>query len=219
MTHNQIDYWKLQESIRHNRKTEDQTDVANQETYRHNVSYEGETVRHNRATETVSQGSLAETVRHNQAAERVTFGELSEKNRHNVAVEKETTRHNVSDESTKRGELAEKVRHNTEEEAIGYINAGANAGRSPGMAAGAALGLLLDTAKGSTSRAATKANRFSAKAQRAAVGYGNAVTSRLNKISKAFTSVTGEPRRAPKVKNTYVGYDHRTGKRVTKTKR
>lgn len=83
MTANQINYWNLQE------------------TKRHNVTTEGETERHNRATEGIDLGRLEETRRHNVASEGIEQGKLdlgyaqlgkdyavlAEQNRHNLATE------------------------------------------------------------------------------------------------------------------------------------
>lgn len=97
MTQNQIAYWNLQESKRHNLVGEDETN-------RHNVVTEGETQRHNVMTENIS------------------IADLQEKGRHNRATEYETNRHNLQTEEVARGELSEKVRHNLETEAQGREN-------------------------------------------------------------------------------------------------
>lgn len=108
MTHNQIEYWKLQESKRNNLATE-------RETRRHNVVGEGETYRSNVAKETISAGTLAENTRHNKASESETY-------RHNAAAENETTRSNRAREAeTWRSNLAkeaENYRSNRERERL-----------------------------------------------------------------------------------------------------
>lgn len=87
MTQNQINYWNLQESKRHNVAGE-------QETNRHNVVTENETNRHNVATEGIDLGKLNETIRHNKASEGLASrgydiqeSQLRETNRHNIATE------------------------------------------------------------------------------------------------------------------------------------
>lgn len=126
MTRNQIDYWSLQETKRHNSSTEGESQRHNvateQETNRHNVVGERETERSNRAREGIDLGKLNESVRHNQATEKET-------NRHNVATEgidlgklQETSRHNRSTESLGYANLGETSRHNQASEAIGMSN-------------------------------------------------------------------------------------------------
>lgn len=112
MTHNQINYWNLQESKRHNVVTETETNRHNvatenidlgrlQETTRHNLATEGETNRHNVRTEGqtdvnlgLQQGTLSEVQRHNLASEQLGYGnlnlgygQLTEQQRHNVSTE------------------------------------------------------------------------------------------------------------------------------------
>lgn len=93
MTHNQINYWTLQESKRSNK------------------AKEVETNRHNVATETQSSRELAETERSNRARE-------SENYRHNFATETESARHNVSTERQTANDLLEKSRSNRAQEAL-----------------------------------------------------------------------------------------------------
>lgn len=97
MTQNQIAYWNLQETERHNKAGED-------ENKRHNVTTEGETFRHNYVTEQVS------------------IADLNERGRHNRATEYETSRHNMETESQGRQQLAETNRHNLETERQGRTN-------------------------------------------------------------------------------------------------
>lgn len=130
MTKNQIDYWNLQETKRHNSVTEGETGrhnlAAEGETSRHNVVTERETERSNRAREGIDLGKLNESVRHNKVTE-------SETNRHNVATEgidlgklNETQRHNQASERISGGQLSETVRHNiaTENLGLGNLNLG-----------------------------------------------------------------------------------------------
>lgn len=118
MTHNQIEYWNLQESKRHNVVTE-------AETGRHNVATENETQRHNVETEEFNISQLQETQRHNISTE-------AETNRHNIATEanesaklSEMNRHNVATEnlsaqdlSIRADQLAETKRHNQASEQL-----------------------------------------------------------------------------------------------------
>lgn len=103
MTANQVAYWNLQETGRHNRATETETN-------RHNVVTEGidlgnlnEKVRHNKATEGIDIGKLQETMRHNVASEGIgaqqanaaqtnaaaSLYSAQEQNRHNLISEKQ----------------------------------------------------------------------------------------------------------------------------------
>lgn len=90
MTHNQIDYAKHKENVRHNKRSERQTDKSIAESIRHNKKTEqlgqqnvdlgyanvglgysnlGELYRHNTQTEVISQAQLDESKRHNEATE------------------------------------------------------------------------------------------------------------------------------------------------------
>lgn len=118
MTHNQIEYWNLQENKRHNTVTE-------AETGRHNVVTESETQRHNVETEEFNISQLQETQRHNLSTE-------AETNRHNTATEtnelaklSETNRHNVATENLsmqdlniRADQLVETKRHNQASERL-----------------------------------------------------------------------------------------------------
>lgn len=111
LTHNQIEFWKLQEDKQHNRATE-------AENARHNLSTERqtdrsiiETIRHNKAGESLTAKNLNETIRHNR------IGEV-ETQRHNVAVETETNRTNLVNEGIKSANLTEYVRHNKKMEGL-----------------------------------------------------------------------------------------------------
>lgn len=84
MTHNQIEFQELKETIRHNQKVE------------------SETGRHNVVTEDQGWSSIQETKRHNLVNEALGYGNLalgydtlSETKRHNIVGETETHRHNV----------------------------------------------------------------------------------------------------------------------------
>lgn len=109
MTKNQVDYWNLQETKRHNSATEG-------ETGRHNLVVEGETGRHNVVTE-------RETERSNRTREGIDLGKLNESVRHNRATESETNRHNVATEGIDLGKLSESARHNRQTESLGYVQA------------------------------------------------------------------------------------------------
>lgn len=91
MTHNQIEYAKHRESVRHNRRSEKQTDKSITESIRHNKKTEqlgqanvdlgyanvglgysnlSELYRHNAQTEVISQQQVDESIRHNTATEK-----------------------------------------------------------------------------------------------------------------------------------------------------
>lgn len=76
MTHNQINYWNLQELKRHN------------------VVTEGETNRHNVATEGIDIGKLNEQIRSNTMNYAIEGAKLGETNRANLAKEAENAKHN-----------------------------------------------------------------------------------------------------------------------------
>lgn len=100
MTEDQLRYWTLQETKRHDVATEG-------ETAKHNRATEQETAQHNRMTEQIDLGKLGETIQHNRATEQIDLGKLAE-----------TTRHNVVSENIDMGKLAETSRHNKATEAI-----------------------------------------------------------------------------------------------------
>lgn len=84
MTHNQINYWNLEETKKHNRQTE-QTEIDKL----------AETSRHNRATEGIDLSKLTETNRHNLETERqgavslnIESAKVGETQRHNMASER-----------------------------------------------------------------------------------------------------------------------------------
>lgn len=111
MTANQIAYWNLNESKRHN--------VASEaEANRHNVTTEDETHRHNLVTEQTDISKLQETQRHNIATE-------TEAKRHNEAGEvlqaiqqQEQQRHNQVTESVSWTDIGEQQRHNLQQEML-----------------------------------------------------------------------------------------------------
>lgn len=101
MTRNQIEYWNVKE------------------TGRHNLATETETNRHNLATEAVDLGNLQEAQRHNRTTEGLTGQSLgieaqkaAETARHNLASEKLTQ----SDLNIRGGTLEETTRHNHQTE-------------------------------------------------------------------------------------------------------
>lgn len=123
MTHNQINYWNLKETNRHNVVTENETGRHNRATESIDLGKLNESIRHNKRTEgqtdvslDIEAGKLNESIRHNQATEGLKGVELSEINRHNVATEnlqgsdlniksdtlQETNRHNIAQESIDR---------------------------------------------------------------------------------------------------------------------
>lgn len=126
MTHNQIDYQSLKETMRHNKEMESQGAQSLAETARHNLAYEQETNRANLVNEgersrtnlanevlkhesnilnyNASMAATYEGIRHNTAVERETKRANQKKEfidyTHNTNVEKETKRHNVSNENS-----------------------------------------------------------------------------------------------------------------------
>lgn len=119
MTRNQIEYWNMKESIRHNKATE-------QETNRHNVQ-----------SETVDLGNLNENIRHNKSVE-------TETRRHNKVGETESNRHNLETERQGRDVIAETGRHNLETERQGR-DIIAETGRHNRATEGIDLGKLNET--------------------------------------------------------------------------
>lgn len=122
MTHNQIDYAKLQEDKRHNKEVELNARNVLAENTRHNT----ETERIQHEANVINSNHYArmdaESVRHNQQVE-------AETNRHNIAMEGIQQRQNqltAQQNAIRLQELAETEAHNTEMEWIGHINASAN---------------------------------------------------------------------------------------------
>lgn len=120
MTHNQIEYYKLQEDIRHNQAGEGETNRHNVETEKYNISTLNESIRHNRVGEN-------ETIRHNQAVERETnrtnvanegikAATLNETIRNNKATLQESTRSHKANEQLQRDTINESIRHNKQVE-------------------------------------------------------------------------------------------------------
>lgn len=107
MTRNQIEYWNMKETGRHNIVTE-------KETGRHNVATEKETNRHNLVQENIDLGHLNESIRHNKATE-------TETNRHNLRTEGQTDV-SLGLEAGKlhveEGKLQETIRHNQASETL-----------------------------------------------------------------------------------------------------
>lgn len=130
MTHNQIEYWKLEETKRSNRTNE-------AENKRHNVATEGESYRHNYATET-------ETNRHNMTTELIDMNKFYEQARSNRANEalaherntiesgklSELIRSNKANEYIKTTQLAENERHNRVTENLGWYGTTMSSGTS-----------------------------------------------------------------------------------------
>lgn len=119
MTHNQIEYAKHLENVRHNTVSEQETERSNRatlsETSRHNVAFEQETHRSNVVNENEALRShLAvetETHRSNVAKEQET-------QRSNIAKETETHRANLATELWRNQSLAETVRSNRASESL-----------------------------------------------------------------------------------------------------
>lgn len=137
MTHNQINYWNLQE------------------TKRHNLVGEQETSRHNRATESVDLGKLSESNRHNLATESKDLGNLKESIRHNVATENLTSR----DLNIAAGTLAENRRHNISSESISNKLADSNVELNQANAALAQVRTTWETLNNSANLELTQAQK------------------------------------------------------------
>lgn len=102
MTRNQIDFWNMRETGRHNRATEVEVGRHNRVSEAVDLGNLQELSRHNLATEAVasrnadiSQFSAAEAARHNRATEALTgtdlnikAGTLTESIRHNLSTER-----------------------------------------------------------------------------------------------------------------------------------
>lgn len=69
----QVNYWNLQENIRHDLAQEDLGYQTLTETIRHNQTVEVETQRHNVATEEIAWSTLEETVRHDYVMEDIGY--------------------------------------------------------------------------------------------------------------------------------------------------
>lgn len=67
----QVEYWKLQETKRHNVVAEELTRTELAEIARHNLATETETNRHNVVTEKQTDRQIRETIRHNKATEAI----------------------------------------------------------------------------------------------------------------------------------------------------
>lgn len=105
MTHNQIDYQNLKETMRHNKELEAQGAQTLAETARHNQAYEQETNRSNLVNEAIRSATQAEEARSNRASEALKHESnvlnysaniqgIAETSRHNRAYEAETKRSN-----------------------------------------------------------------------------------------------------------------------------
>lgn len=122
MTHNQIDYAKLQEDKRHNQEVELNARNVLAENVRHNKEAERIQNEANIINSNHYANMDAENARHNQQVE-------AETNRHNIAMEGIQQRQNqltAQQNAIRLQELAETEAHNTEMEWIGHTNAQAN---------------------------------------------------------------------------------------------
>lgn len=114
MTHNQIEYFKVLELSRANRKQEELTQLRDQRSYELGQATLAEQQRHSLVQEKQNQASLDETSRANIAREANTMAQiaisaaqLDEAKRSNIARESESQRHNVAVElETKRANQA-----------------------------------------------------------------------------------------------------------------
>lgn len=130
MTHNQIEYWKLEETKRSNRTNEAENkrhNVATEgETYRHNYATETEANRHNLTTELIDMNKFYEQARSNRANEALTH----ERNTIESGKLAETIRSNKANESIKKSQLAETERHNQTTEKLGWYDTTLGSGTS-----------------------------------------------------------------------------------------
>lgn len=127
------------ETVRHNKRTEQQQDKnlliasrSQQEVARHNRAGEAidksrvkESVRHNKVTEKQTDIAQREVTRHNKRTEGQTDRSISENIRHNRATESETKRHNKRTEKQTDRSLdislmnaREIIRHNMRNESL-----------------------------------------------------------------------------------------------------
>lgn len=131
MTHNQIDYQNLKETMRHNKELEAQGAQTLAETARHNLAFEQETNRSNLVNEAIKSASQEESARSNRANEELKHESnvlnysanikgIAENSRHNRAYEAETKRSNQKreyiDYTHNKNVEAENKRHNVETE-------------------------------------------------------------------------------------------------------
>lgn len=99
MTHNQIDYAKHKENVRHNKRSERQTDKSIAESIRHNKKTEQlgqENVDLGYANVGLGYSNLAELYRHNTQTEVISQQQLEESKRHNTATEQNQADANVA---------------------------------------------------------------------------------------------------------------------------
>lgn len=122
MTQNQIAYWNLKETTRHNLATEAQASAVLAESKRHSLETEAaasfsakEQARSNRAHESIAWFQSQETQRHNIAAE-------SEQKRSNLAREPEQYQSNTTQEAISWAQYAEGQRHNRATETLNAID-------------------------------------------------------------------------------------------------
>lgn len=130
MTHNQIEYWKLEETKRSNRTNEAENrrhNVATEgESYRHNYATETETNRHNLTTELIDMNKFYEQARSNRANEALTH----ERNTIESGKLSEMIRSNKANESIKKTQLMESERHNRVTENLGWYGTTMSSGTS-----------------------------------------------------------------------------------------
>lgn len=119
MTNNQVQYWALRESARHNQEVEAQGRASIQETVRHNLVSEDqqwtslnisernlvETMRHNLVAEDQQQQSINESVRHNKQSEAIGFGQIrATVQAASISAGAAITSANIAAETTRRGQ-------------------------------------------------------------------------------------------------------------------
>lgn len=129
LTDTQVAYWNMMENVTHNRNVEGETVRHNKKTEQQQDKNlliasrnQKEIVRHNKAGEAIDKSRVRETVRHNKKSEKQTDVAQREITRHNKRTERQTDR-----------SISESIRHNKRTESqtdrslnISYMNAAEN---------------------------------------------------------------------------------------------
>lgn len=189
MTQNQIAYWNLKETTRHNLATEAQASDVLAESKRHSLATEAvasfsakEQARSNRAHESIAWFQSQETQRHNIAAE-------SEQKRSNLAREAEQYRSNTAQEAISWAQYAEGQRHNRASEALNAIDVDTRARKA---AADIELGVntLAETHRANSARE-SETWRHNQETERY-LGYTTKADTKLKDAQAALTSANAK---------------------------
>lgn len=116
MTANQVKYLEYREGKRANLANEALTKARDQRSYHIALLGANETVRHNKKTENIQSGNLDETRRHNFASERITTQQFGETQRHNKQLEQLQGMSNLETRRSNLAREAENARHNVQTE-------------------------------------------------------------------------------------------------------